>query len=116
MLELEYSSLFNHLNAMNQDFHELARAAGKAAQAECVYVFGSRARGDALPDSDLDMALIIADGASPRKALRAAIAATAQRRHSIDLVVIAHSTWTLGRSLLAREVQQDGVLVYGHGH
>lgn len=111
---LDDSPSHDRVGAMNQEVHQLARAAGQAAQAERVYVFGSQARGEARADSDVDIALVIADGASPRKALRAAIAATAQRKQALDLVVIAHSTWARGSSLLAREVKQEGVLVYGN--
>lgn len=106
--------LNDNLISMNHDVHELACAAGQAAGAEQVYVFGSQARGEARADSDLDLALIIPDDLSPRLALRAAITATSERKRALDVVVIAHSTWVQGRSLLAREVRQQGVLVYGN--
>lgn len=111
---LEDASSPDNLTSMNHAVHELARAAGQAAGAERVYVFGSQARGEARADSDLDLALIIADDVSPRQALRAAIAATSERKQALDVVVIAHSTWAQGRSLLAREVRRQGVLVYGN--
>jgi len=98
---------------MNADVQVIAGAAGKAANAESVYLFGSQARGDVSLESDVDLALIIPDDVSPRAALRAAIRATAKRAFPLDLVVIAHSTWHSGRSMLAREIKKDGVLVYG---
>ncbi len=98
---------------MQDDVQSLAHAAGKAAHAERVYLFGSQARGEERLGSDVDLALIIPDQASPRQALRAAIRATAQRALPVDLVIIAHSTWVEGRSSLARQVRQDGILLYG---
>ena len=97
---------------MRDEIKFLAEVVGQASHCEQVYLFGSEARGDAHLDSDVDLALIIPDGVSPRQALRAAIRATAQRSHPIDLVVIAHSTWANGQSLLARQIRQEGVLVY----
>jgi predicted nucleotidyltransferase len=98
---------------MNETIKSLCQAAGQAAKAECVYVFGSQARGDTTKASDVDMALIIPDEMSPRAALRAALRATAQRMLPIDLVIITHSTWTGGLSLLARQVKKEGILLYG---
>ena len=37
----------------------------KAYQPECVYLFGSMARGDAGPDSDYDILLVVRDDAAP---------------------------------------------------
>ena len=97
---------------MRDEIKFLAEVVGQASHCEQVYLFGSEARGDAHLGSDVDLALIIPDGVSPRQALRAAIRATAQRTQPIDLVVIAHSTWVNGQSLLARQIRQEGVLVY----
>ena len=98
---------------MRDEIKFLAEMVGKASNCEQVYLFGSEARGEAHEGSDVDLALIIPDGVSPRQALRAAIRATAQRSHPIDLVVIAHSNWTSGQSLLARQIRQEGILLYG---
>lgn len=98
---------------MDAQILQLAEAAGRASRAERVLVFGSRARGDASATSDLDLALIVPDMANRREALRAAIRATAARNMPLDLVVLAHSTWTHGRSLLARQIRHEGVSVYG---
>lgn len=98
---------------MRDEIKFLAEAVGQASQCEQVYLFGSEARGEAHVGSDVDLALIIPDGVSPRQALRAAIRVTAQRTQPIDLVVIAHSTWVNGQSLLARQIRQEGILLYG---
>ena len=98
---------------MDAQIRQLAEAAGRAARAEHALVFGSRARGDASPTSDIDLALIVPDMVNRRDALRAAIKATSERSLPLDLVVLAHSTWTQGRTMLARQIRRDGLMVYG---
>lgn len=46
---------------------ELVRRLRAAYQPECVYLFGSRARGDTGPDSDYDLLLVVADDAPPER-------------------------------------------------
>ena len=104
----------DRIPAMNGRILERAAAAGRAAGAERVRVFGSWARGDAGEESDLDLALVVPDPVNRRNALRAAIIATAKREVALDLVVLAHSTWVQGRTLLARQIRAEGVLVYGN--
>jgi predicted nucleotidyltransferase len=99
---------------MDPEIRALAEAAGRAAKAERVLLFGSQARGDASSGSDVDLALVVPDNVERRAALRAAIMATARRRRSLDLVVLTQSTWANGSSLLARQVREEGVLAYGH--
>lgn len=98
---------------MNTEITRLAEAAGRAARAERVVVFGSRARGDAGATSDLDLALIVPDSADRRSALRAALVATSWRKLPVDLVVLAHTNWAKGTTLLARTVRREGRTVYG---
>ncbi len=98
---------------MDAEITQLAEAAGRAAHAERVVVFGSRARGDAGATSDLDLAVIVPDSADRREALRAALVATAWRKLPVDLVVLAHTTWVQGTTMLARQVRREGRTVYG---
>ena len=92
---------------------ELARRAGEAAKAESVFVFGSLARGEAREDSDIDLALVVPEQTDARAALRAALGATMHRQVPLDLVVLRWSTAANRRTMLAREVRRDGILVYG---
>lgn len=46
---------------------ELLRRLVPAYQPERVYLFGSRARGEAGPDSDYDLLLVVADDAPPER-------------------------------------------------
>jgi predicted nucleotidyltransferase len=98
---------------MNSEIRQLAEAAGKAANAEAVFLFGSQARGDSSAESDIDLALIIPDHEERRAALRAAIRATANRRRPLDLVVLSHTAWQQKNSLLARQVREEGIMAYG---
>ena len=92
---------------------DLACRAGAAANAESVFVFGSCARGEACEDSDVDLALVVPEQSDARVALRAAIRATMHRQVPLDLVVLHRRTAVERRTMLAREVRQDGILVYG---
>jgi len=44
---------------------EITKRLVRAYQPECVYLFGSMARGDAGPDSDYDILLVVPDDAAP---------------------------------------------------
>ena len=46
---------------------EIVRRLVEAYQPERVYLFGSKARGDAGPDSDYDIMLVVPDSASPER-------------------------------------------------
>ena len=92
---------------------DLASRAGEAAKAESVFVFGSCARGEARKDSDIDLALVVPEEIDARVALRAAIRATMHRQVPLDLVVLHWRTAAESRTMLAREIRRDGILVYG---
>lgn len=46
---------------------ELLRRLEAAYEPQCVYLFGSRARGDSGPDSDYDLLLVVRDDAPPER-------------------------------------------------
>ncbi|MFO7651978.1 MAG: nucleotidyltransferase domain-containing protein [bacterium] len=82
-----------------------------------VVVFGSRARGDADPDSDLDVLVIVARTLTPAdEEFVSDCAWEAGFGHGIVVVPVVFSLdeWERGpesRSLLARAVATDGVAV-----
>ncbi len=46
---------------------EVVRRLVEAYRPDRVYLFGSRARGDAVPDSDFDLLLVVPDDAAPER-------------------------------------------------
>ncbi len=71
---------------------ELVRRLEAAYQPERIYLFGSRARGEAGPDSDYDILLVVPDDALPdRKRARLAYQVLRGTGVAADVVV-----WTRG--------------------
>lgn len=74
--------------------HEIAeRIRGSAPEAESVLLFGSRARGDAHEDSDVDLVVLVPDGCDRR-----ALALRARRSLwglglAFDLLVLTQADW-----------------------
>lgn len=85
---------------MHEPLAEIVKRLVAAYQPERVYLFGSHARGDAGPDSDLDLLLIVADDATPeRRRSRLAYEALRGTGVAVDVVV-----WTRGYFERRREV------------
>ena len=99
---------------------QVADAIGTALAPRCVILFGSRARGDHRADSDLDLAVIVAQpelDAQQRHDLReqARLAAGESFRH-IDVVVWTESEYrTKKRSInhVAGRAWREGRILYG---
>jgi predicted nucleotidyltransferase len=81
-----------------------------------VIVFGSQARGDAGPDSDWDLLVIVDDAAPPDKVtLRAGFEATRAYGRAADVVPVRASTFAYKRDVvnsLSWIAEQEGVVVY----
>lgn len=101
---------------------ELARVVSAivaAVHPDAVILFGSRARGDAKPNSDIDLAIVAPDGSQRRRlAMRAyeSIAPLQGRSVAVDLVVLTPQIIGAERSLagsVGRAVVQEGIPVYG---
>ena len=81
-----------------------------------VILFGSRARGDARVDSDIDLLVILDDDAPP--ALRTLKAGYESRRgynHPVDVIPVREAAYRKRAKIagaLAYEAETDGVLVY----
>lgn len=88
----------------------------RAYSPEQVYLFGSMARGDAGPDSDYDLLLVVPDDASPDQ-VRSWLAYTVLRGTGIaaDVLVLRRSSFEsrkhIGSSLPAT-VLREGNLLY----
>jgi UTP:GlnB (protein PII) uridylyltransferase len=96
---------------------EAVRLLGEAYRPERIYLFGSWARGDARPDSDLDLLVVVPDDAGPeRRQSRLAYETLWKTGASGDILV-----WTRKRfdaclhlpATLPATVVREGRLVYG---
>lgn len=92
-----------------------AQRLGVACAADQVILFGSRARGQATGDSDIDLALILPDGTDVRRRLQEAHRLLWPRRFPIDLVAIRSSVWRSKATLLARQITAHGIVLYDRG-
>lgn len=81
---------------------ELLRRLVPAYQPERVYLFGSRARGEAGPDSDYDLLLVVADDAPPeRRRSRLAYEALRGTGVAADILVCTRAWFTRREGLKA---------------
>src|SRR5437867_2808353 len=77
---------------MDKMLDEIVRRLVAAYQPERVYLFGSHARGDAGPDSDIDLLVLVPDDAAPdRRRSRLAYQALRGTGVAADVIV-----WTPG--------------------
>lgn len=104
--------LVNEMNPSLEELRRLAKRLAGACEAETVVLFGSRSAGVAETDSDVDLALVFSDDVDLRAGIRAANRFLWPRRFPVDLVPMRKSTWTAGKTLLAREVAAKGIVLY----
>lgn len=104
---------------LGAELDRVVQAIVAAVEPEAVYLFGSRARGDAKPDSDFDLALIVQDGSSRRRtAMKSyeSLATVRGRTVGVDVVVLTPQILAAERDLvgsIARSIVREGVTVYG---
>lgn len=103
----------------DEELARVVRAIVAAVHPESVILFGSRARGDAGPGADFDLAVIAPDGTQRRPlAMRAyeSVATIDGRSVGVDVVVLTPRIIAAERDLagsIARAVVREGVAVYG---
>ena len=83
---------------------------------EAIYLFGSHARGDAGPDSDLDLLVVVEKSAQPRhRRAQEARRLAGEKSVSKDILVLTRAEWTKGRRVacsLPTTVANEGRLLY----
>lgn len=94
------------------DLHDIAARAATASGAKRVILFGSRARGDARTDSDVDLLLVMADDRDLTQAGLAAHRALFPPQVGFDILPICETEFLNGETLLARVARREGVVLY----
>lgn len=96
---------------------EVVRRLVAAFQPERIYLFGSVARGEAGPDSDYDLLIVVPDDTPPaRKRSRLAYEVLRGTGAAADVLVCTHSYFERRRSLRASlpgTVLREGRLLHG---
>ncbi len=96
---------------------EVLRRSVEAYAPETIYLFGSVARGDAGPDSDYDLLVVVPDGAPrERRSSRLAYEALCGTGIAADVIVCTRSYFEERRRLRASlpgTVLREGKLLYG---
>ena len=80
-----------------------------------IILFGSRARGEAHEDSDLDLLIIMPDGTSSREARKALDHALMSAYASYDLIGYTESEYEMKLHegwILFDEISRDGKVIY----
>lgn len=101
------------------ELDRVVRAIVAAVGPDAIYLFGSRARGDAGSGSDFDIAVVVPDGSRRRQvAMRSyeSLAGVTDRTVGVDVVVLTPQIIASERELVgsvARCVAREGVAVYG---
>ena len=92
--------------------HELARIYGERLRG--VYVFGSHARGEASPDSDLDVLIVLdrVDGyhAEIKRTSHIVAALSLDSGISLSRVFVSESEWLDGQTPFLLNVREEAVL------
>ena len=88
----------------------------KGLTPDAIYLFGSHARGDTTPDSDVDFLVVIRNSSLPRhRRSQLARAVAANTSFSKDIVVLTREEWERGLRIpvsLASTVQREGRRLY----
>jgi predicted nucleotidyltransferase len=116
-MPVEHATIFKTPAANDQVLAEAVRRLVEAYQPERVYLFGSVARGDAGPDSDYDLLVVVPDDASPeRRRSRLAYEVLRGTGTAADVLVCTNSYFEDRRLLKASlpgTVLREGRLLHG---
>lgn len=114
--------MFSPLPAYDRRVHRVAQAVVQATRPLSLYLFGSRARGDYRPDSDIDLLLVTSSACDMRsyayacRAARRALRTAYGRALNLDLLPLTQAeclTAARSRNHVVRQTRREGVLMYG---
>ena len=97
-----------------EQLQTLAAAIAARCDVERVVLFGSRARNATTADSDVDLAVVLPDGADVRASLRLIQRTLWPRPFPVDVMPISAQAWRTRRGYLVREIADHGVTLYEH--
>lgn len=97
-----------------EQLQTLAATIAARCDVERVVLFGSRARNAAAADSDVDLAVVLPEGADVRASLRVIQRALWPRAFPVDVMPISAQAWRNRRGYLVREIADHGVTLYEH--
>ena len=105
------------MGALPAEASLIAKRLAHALRAQAVYLFGSHARGEAGPDSDLDFLVIVHESSASRY-VRGIEARRAVRDIFVpkDIVVLTRDEWDAERPVacsLASTVEREGIKLHG---
>jgi excisionase family DNA binding protein len=101
------------------ELDQVVHAIVAAVAPDAVYLFGSRARGDAKSESDFDLAVVVPNGSQRRQiAMRSyeSLASVPRRTVGVEVVVLTPQIIATERELvgsISRSIVREGVMVYG---
>ncbi len=102
---------------LSADLAEIVRRLETAYHPERIYLFGSWSRGDAGPDSDYDLMVVVPDDAAPeRRRSRLAYEVLRGTGVAADVLVMTHSYFERRRPLQASlpgTILREGKLLFG---
>jgi len=103
-------------NIHDPTLNEIVRRLVAAVQPEAIFLFGSRARGEATLDSDYDLLLLVSDNAEQLRAIqRRAYLSLSDLGIAADIVAMNHEFFNRRRQALASlpaTVEREGRLLY----
>lgn len=98
----------------DQQLQAVAAEIASHCPVERVVLFGSRARNTATDDSDVDLAVVLPDGADLRASLRVIQRALWPRPFPVDVLPISSQAWHRRHGYLVKEIADHGVTLYEH--
>ena len=101
---------------MNEPVQQIVHAIADAMSPEQVILFGSHARGDATPESDIDLVVVCSDDRQPREMQRDIHRLFKRPAFSLDVFVYRASDFATQRRIantIAREASEHGIACHG---
>ncbi|MCS6244900.1 MAG: nucleotidyltransferase domain-containing protein [Opitutus sp.] len=93
---------------------KVAQLIAEATPVDRIILFGSRAKGASQVDSDVDLAVVLPEGADLRAGVKTIHRALWPRPFPVDVVPISASDWRTRQSQLIREIADTGITLYPH--